>query len=71
MRKLLMLLLFQLIEMNGKLVGKKPLYVAVAQRKEERRAQLQVMIFLYLNFQSYARVWMCQLILLFGCKHQK
>lgn len=30
-----------LIEMNGKLVGKKPLYVAVAQRKEERRAQLQ------------------------------
>ncbi|KAL5714757.1 hypothetical protein ACHQM5_016672 [Ranunculus cassubicifolius] len=28
-------------EMNGKLIGKKPLYVAVAQRKEERKAKLQ------------------------------
>ncbi|ONK59382.1 uncharacterized protein A4U43_C08F5860 [Asparagus officinalis] len=28
-------------EMNGKMVGRKPLYVAVAQRKEERRATLQ------------------------------
>ncbi|KAE9611375.1 hypothetical protein Lal_00011575 [Lupinus albus] len=28
-------------EMNGKLIGKKPLYVAVAQRKEERKARLQ------------------------------
>ncbi|CAI8604292.1 unnamed protein product [Vicia faba] len=28
-------------EMNGKLVGRKPLFVAVAQRKEERKAQLQ------------------------------
>ncbi|XP_010540373.1 PREDICTED: polyadenylate-binding protein 2-like [Tarenaya hassleriana] len=28
-------------EMNGKMVGSKPLYVALAQRKEERRAQLQ------------------------------
>lgn len=28
-------------EMNGKIIGKKPLYVAVAQRKEERRARLQ------------------------------
>lgn len=28
-------------EMNGKMIGKKPLYVAVAQRKEERRARLQ------------------------------
>jgi len=28
--------------MNGKLIGRKPLYVAVAQRKEERRARLQV-----------------------------
>lgn len=29
-------------EMNGKIIGKKPLYVAIAQRKEQRRAQLQV-----------------------------
>ena len=28
--------------MNGKMVGTKPLYVALAQRKEERRARLQV-----------------------------
>lgn len=28
-------------EMNGKMVGKKPLYVAIAQRKEERKARLQ------------------------------
>ncbi|TYI77352.1 hypothetical protein E1A91_D06G136500v1 [Gossypium mustelinum] len=27
--------------MNGKMIGKKPLYVAVAQRKEERKARLQ------------------------------
>ncbi|XP_021285171.1 polyadenylate-binding protein 3 isoform X1 [Herrania umbratica] len=30
-----------LIGMNGKMIGKKPLYVAVAQRKEERKARLQ------------------------------
>ncbi|KAK7270996.1 hypothetical protein RJT34_26565 [Clitoria ternatea] len=28
-------------EMNGKMIGHKPLYVAVAQRKEERKARLQ------------------------------
>ncbi|OVA17016.1 RNA recognition motif domain [Macleaya cordata] len=28
-------------EMNGKIVGRKPLYVAMAQRKEERKARLQ------------------------------
>ncbi|KAI7998634.1 Polyadenylate-binding protein 3 [Camellia lanceoleosa] len=28
--------------MNGKMIGQKPLYVVVAQRKDERRAQLQV-----------------------------
>lgn len=33
---------FQLAEMNGKMVVSKPLYVALAQRKEERRARLQV-----------------------------
>lgn len=33
---------FQLNEMNGKMIGRKPLYVAVAQRKEERKARLQV-----------------------------
>jgi polyadenylate-binding protein len=31
-------------EMNGKLVGGKPLYVALAQRKEERHAHLQTQI---------------------------
>ncbi|KAI8550707.1 hypothetical protein RHMOL_Rhmol06G0128300 [Rhododendron molle] len=29
--------------MNGKMIGQKSLYVAVAQRKEERRAHLQVL----------------------------
>ncbi|KAK9135864.1 hypothetical protein Syun_015194 [Stephania yunnanensis] len=29
-------------EMNGKMVVNKPLYVALAQRKEDRRARLQV-----------------------------
>ncbi|KAJ6829118.1 polyadenylate-binding protein 2-like [Iris pallida] len=28
-------------EMNGKMIGSKPLYVAIAQRKEDRRARLQ------------------------------
>jgi len=28
--------------MNGKMIGSKPLYVAIAQRKEDRRARLQV-----------------------------
>ncbi|KAG6624170.1 polyadenylate-binding protein 3-like [Carya illinoinensis] len=28
-------------EMNGRMIGRKPLYVAVAQRKEDRKAQLQ------------------------------
>ncbi|KAL8144299.1 hypothetical protein V2J09_017331 [Rumex salicifolius] len=31
----------KLTAMNGKMVGRKPLYVAVAQRKEERQARLQ------------------------------
>ncbi|KAK9756447.1 hypothetical protein RND81_01G098300 [Saponaria officinalis] len=30
-----------LAEMNGKIIGSKPLYVALAQRKEDRRARLQ------------------------------
>ncbi|KAG1363951.1 polyadenylate-binding protein 2 [Cocos nucifera] len=30
-----------LAEMNGKMIGSKPLYVALAQRKEDRRARLQ------------------------------
>lgn len=34
--------ILQLNEMNGKMIGKKPLYVAIAQRKEERKARLQV-----------------------------
>lgn len=32
----------QLAEMNSKMVGSKPLYVALAQRKEDRKARLQV-----------------------------
>lgn len=32
----------QLDAMNGKMIVGKPLYVALAQRKEERRARLQV-----------------------------
>jgi len=28
--------------MNGKMIAGKPLYVALAQRKEDRRARLQV-----------------------------
>ncbi|CAN6937061.1 unnamed protein product [Brassica oleracea] len=30
-------------EMNGKMIGRKPLYIAFAQRKEERRTHLQTM----------------------------
>lgn len=30
--------------MNGNMVGSKPLYVAFAQRKEDRRARLQVLL---------------------------
>jgi hypothetical protein len=33
--------------MNGKMVGSKPLYVALAQRKDDRKAKLQVNIFLH------------------------
>ena len=33
----------QLAEMNSRMVVNKPLYVALAQRKEERRARLQVL----------------------------
>ncbi|KAG6535937.1 hypothetical protein ZIOFF_000968 [Zingiber officinale] len=36
-----------LSEMNGKMVGSKPLYVAVAQRKEDRRAILQFLSYGY------------------------
>jgi polyadenylate-binding protein len=38
--------------MNGKMIGRKPLYVAVAQRKEERKAQLQV-ILLHTHFNGH------------------
>lgn len=31
----------QMVKMNGKMVGKKPIYVSVAQRKEERKLHLQ------------------------------
>ncbi|CAA0233792.1 unnamed protein product [Arabidopsis thaliana] len=32
-----------LSEMNGKMIGRKPLYIALAQRKEDRRAHLQAL----------------------------
>lgn len=34
--------LVQITEMNGKMIVTKPLYVALAQRKEDRKARLQV-----------------------------
>jgi len=34
--------MFQITEMNGKMIVTKPLYVALAQRKEDRKARLQV-----------------------------
>lgn len=40
------------MEMNGKMVVSKPLYVALAQRKEDRRARLQV-CFVKLSYFSY------------------
>lgn len=42
----------QLNEMSGKMIGRKPLFVAVAQRKEDRKAQLQV-IFLHTYLNGY------------------
>jgi len=36
--------------MNGKMIAGKPLYVALAQRKEERRARLQVTLCLKFVF---------------------
>ncbi|XP_028104649.1 polyadenylate-binding protein 4-like isoform X1 [Camellia sinensis] len=39
--------------MNGKMIGHKPLYVAVAQRKDERRAQLQLIPF-EIHFSGFA-----------------
>lgn len=35
------------LEMNNKMIGSKPLYVALAQRKEERKAQLASMFYLF------------------------
>ncbi|KAK3018388.1 hypothetical protein RJ639_003978, partial [Escallonia herrerae] len=46
-------------EMNGKMIGRKPLYVAVAQRKEERRVRLQVTFFYFSPFQERNRVKNC------------
>ncbi|CAN1307467.1 Polyadenylate-binding protein 2 [Linum perenne] len=41
-----------LSEMNGKMIVSKPLYVALAQRKEDRRARLQTMKFVISVFSS-------------------
>lgn len=46
----------QLSEMNGKMIVSKPLYVALAQRKEERRARLQVF---YSYFCGIKQLKMC------------
>lgn len=50
--------------MNGTMIGKKPLYVAVAHRKDERRAHLQVDllssicgILLLIVILSFALIW--------------
>lgn len=40
----------QLTEMNGKMISGKPLYVAFAQRKEDRKAMLQVLFLNNLSF---------------------
>jgi predicted nucleic acid-binding Zn ribbon protein len=39
--------------MHGKVIGQKPLFVAVAERKEERKARLQVMLVFYLVYISF------------------
>jgi hypothetical protein len=44
---------FQMSEMHGKVIGQKPLFVAVAERKEERKARLQVMLVFYLVYISF------------------
>lgn len=38
------MMIIQMNEMNGKMIGRKPLYIALAQRKEERRSHLQVLL---------------------------
>jgi hypothetical protein len=44
------IMFFQMNEMKGKIIEKKPLYVSVAERKEERKARLQVMpVFYFVN----------------------
>ncbi|KAJ0024882.1 hypothetical protein Pint_08742 [Pistacia integerrima] len=49
-----------LAEMNGKMVVSKPLYVALAQRKEERRARLQVSLFYAIIFPFCISFWQAQ-----------
>lgn len=39
--------------MNGHMVGRKPLYVAIAHRKDERRARLQVELLSFVVFHYY------------------
>ena len=62
-------------EMNGRLLGSKPLYVALAQRKEERKVQLSQQ---YLNFRSQPMrmqqvraAFTSQCLYLTGNSHQK
>lgn len=47
----------QLNEMNGKMIGHKPLYLAVAQRKEERKALLQVMLTSFISLYNLNLSW--------------
>jgi len=43
--------------MNGKMVVSKPLYVTLAQRKEDRRARLQVWLVLIADLFSTFLCW--------------
>lgn len=45
-------------EMSGKMIENKPLYVAVAQRKEDRRARLQVCSLKNLYSKIYLAFWL-------------
>lgn len=47
--------------MNGKMVVSKPLYVTLAQRKEDRRARLQVCV-LFLDKTSFQLSSVCATI---------
>lgn len=63
---LALVLWFQLSDMNGKMVISKPLFVALAQRKEDRKARLQVHAiydkFSCVPFVFWLLSWLCSFI---------